>query len=690
MYIYLTYESLAKFSPRVSADGHILVQQTIPFSNFDAVWFRDWKSGEYHRLLVPHGQDQLVLSVEKPKKMATIDRFDNLIRNVVPDETSPDSEELRKLIDIQTAHVSNHCQLFPKHPGWNNAVSLLALTHRPLKEDHRLCPACLCETPANLSICVTCKGHLISHGFRRRMKVTIASVPTVELRSPEEDVKDHVKQAWEKVKIDLTSDDDVEADDKDNDDDVEDIEMESPPEGSQHHTDDVDADEGKEELTSEKRDYRRRDDVDEYLKEEREQAETHDENVEMHDDDENRGFRAGEVRQVHIAYPKWMKRIDYGSKVLPAGPCAIGDAQPELIKILLLQMGNNLLRIHRHYCLNFCENSIETAWQHFQTVDRFRFDLDPKVPYLGEDENGDLIEPTDAQMRELYEQTCDPDNKDNLGPDGFTCAYYGSLIYKKLITYILECGYSYADLQNALGDGIVESLKIKDTVEEERRKSEEARTKLDDQANFVRRVIAGAYNVNAVYFFRNVDYQYSITLNPVDILCASRPQYRRIAVMHLILQNGMQLPQALMDKLTDAIQLYNKRKKRENQRPGWGAHLTEHHIAAIANFAADDAPQPEAGAGPKAKPMPKPSAKPSGESQYASSSSGPCFVAPTPKQIPQTPPPRKGEKGKGKDERATYPWRENESHGRGHDAPSHRGGDWNYTWQKRDSRGWRG
>ena len=244
-------------------------------------------------------------------------------------------------------------------------------------------------------------------------------------------------------------------------------------------------------------------------------------------------------------------------------------------------------------------------------------------------------------------------------------------------------------MQNALGDGIVESLKTKDTVEEERRKSEEARTKLDDQANFVRQVIAGAYNVNAVYFFRNVDYQYSITLNPVDILCASRPQYRRIAVMHLILQNGMQLPQALMDKLTDAIQLYNKRKRRENQRPGWGAHLTEHHIAAIANFAADDAPQPETGAGPKAKPMPKPSAKPSGDSQYASSSSGPSFVAPTPKQVPQTPPPRKGGKGKGKDERATYPWREHESHGKGHDAPSHRGGDWNYTWQKRDDRGWR-
>ena len=686
MYIYLTYESLAKFSPRVSADGHILVQQTIPFSSFDAVWYREWESGEYYRLLVPNGQDQLVLSVDGAKKMATTERFDNLIRNVVPDETSPDVEELRKLIDIQTAHISNHCNLFPKHPGWNNAVSLLALTHRSLKEDHRLCPACLCEIPANLSICVVCKGHLISHGFRKRMKVTIASVPTVELRSPEGDVKDHVKQAWEEIKIDLTSDDDEEADHKVNDDEMEEIEMESPPEGSHHRTADVDADEGKEELTSEKRDYRQQDDVDQFLKEEREHAETHGEGMEMQDDDENRGFRAGEVRHVHANYPKWMKRIDYGSKVLPVEACVIGDAQPELIKILLLQMGNNLLRIHRHYCLNFCENSIETAWQHFQTVNAYRFDLDPKVPYLGEDENGDPKEPTDDQMRELYWNICDPEDRNNLGPDGFTCAYYGSLIFKKLITYILECGFTYTDLQNALGDGVGDTLRLKDTAEEEKKKSEEARAKLDGQAYFVRRVIAGAYGVNAVYFFRNVEYQNSITLNPVDILCASRPQCRRIAVMHLILQNGMQLPQALMDRLTDAINTYNKSKKRDNQKLKWGTHLSEHHIAAIANFAAGDAPQP----GPKAKPMPKPSAKPSGQSQGATSSSGSSFVAPTPKQVPQPPPPSKGGKGKGKDVRATYPWREHENRGKGHDAVSHRGGDWNYNWQNRDNRGWRG
>ena len=48
VYIYLTYESLSKFAARVSADGHILVQQTIPFNFFDAVWYQDRSDLDYY------------------------------------------------------------------------------------------------------------------------------------------------------------------------------------------------------------------------------------------------------------------------------------------------------------------------------------------------------------------------------------------------------------------------------------------------------------------------------------------------------------------------------------------------------------------------------------------------------------------------------------------------------------------
>ena len=53
-------------------------------------------------------------------------------------------------------------------------------------------------------------------------------------------------------------------------------------------------------------------------------------------------YEADEARDAHMVYPAWMNRIEFGSKVLPSEPCTIGDAQPELIKILLLQMGKQL------------------------------------------------------------------------------------------------------------------------------------------------------------------------------------------------------------------------------------------------------------------------------------------------------------------------------------------------------------
>ena len=570
VYIYITYESIAKFSPRISADGHILVQETIPFDSFDAVWYYDWKEEKYYRLMITKGKDQIVLSVQGAKKIATIERFDKLIGNIVPDESSPDLSELRKLVDIKTSHISHSHRIFPGHPDWNDAISLLAVTHRPSKEDHRLCPACLCETPASLSICVVCKGFLVSHGWRKRIKITVATVPTAEPRPQEEDVKDHVKKAWEEVKIDLTG----EGDDDEQMQDDEDVTMKSPEQEPQPEEENDDQASKKDDINDERRDFRKQDEVDEFLNEEREQA---DEN----DDEETEGgeinieeYEAGEAHDAVVEYPAWLKRIEFGSKVLPIEPCTIGDAQPELIKILLLQIGLHILRIYRIFQRNFCGNC-ETAWQHFQQNKKFRMDLDSKVPYLGEDEKGELIEPTAQQMRELYHEVGRPDHKDDIGEEGFVNAYYGAIVLKRLVVYTLECSYTYEDLLNVFVDEEIEKLSKSDTSRDEMRKATNAREALDRQDVMVRRIIAGAYKVNAVYFFRNVDFQDTITLNPVDIVCALRPPLRRISVLHLILQNGRQLPRPLLQKLYDAIEDYNNIKQRDDQRPRWGIHMSE-------------------------------------------------------------------------------------------------------------------
>ena len=659
VYIYVTYESIAKFSPRVSADGHILVQETIPFDSFDAIWYYDWKEEKYYRLMITKGKDQIVLSVQGPKKIATIERFDKLIGNIVPDESSPDLSELRKLVDIKTSHISHSHRLFPGHPDWNDAISLLAVTHRPSKEDHRLCPACLCETPASLSICVVCKGFLVSHGWRKRIKVTVATVPTAEPRPQEEDVKDHVKKAWEEVKIDLTGEEDDDEQMQDDDD----VTMKSPEQEPQPEDENDDQASKKDDIDNERRDFREQDEVDEFLNEEREQAEEN-------DDEETEGgeinieeYEAGEAHDAVVEYPAWLKRVEFGSKVLPIEPCTIGDAQPELIKILLLQIGLHILRIYRIFQRNFC-GSCETAWQHFQQNKKFRMDLDSKVPYLGEDENGELIEPTAQQMRELYHEVGRPDHKDDIGEEGFVNAYYGAIVLKRLVVYTLECGYTYEDLLNIFVDEDIEKLAKNDTSSDEMRKAANALEALDRQDTLVRRIIAGAYKVNAVYFFRNVDFQDTITLNPVDIVCALRPPLRRISVLHLILQNGRKLPRPLLQKLYDAIEDYNNIKQRDDQRPRWGIHMSEAHLIAIADTpvpADRERVTPVAG---KSKAAPKAAPKLGSVAKAKASSTAPwrtVEAAPPPKQAP-VPPPQKG----GKDQ------------GKGGRSYSHRGGDWNH------------
>ena len=659
VYIYVTYESIAKFSPRVSADGHILVQETIPFDSFDAMWCYDWKEEKYYRLMITKGKDQIVLSVQGAKKIATIERFDKLIGNIIPDESSPDLSELRKLVDIKTSHISHSHRLFPGHPDWNDAISLLAVTHRPSKEDHRLCPACLCETPASLSICVVCKGFLVSHGWRKRIKVTVATVPTAEPRPQEEDVKDHVKKAWEEVKIDLTGEEDDDEQMQDDDD----VTMKSPEQEPHPKDENDDQASKKDDIDNERRDFREQDEVDEFLNEEREQAEEN-------DDEETEGgeinieeYEAGEAHDAVVEYPAWLKRVEFGSKVLPIEPCTIGDAQPELIKILLLQIGLHILRIYRIFQRNFC-GSCETAWQHFQQNKKFRMDLDSKVPYLGEDENGELIEPTAQQMRELYHEVGRPDHKDDIGEEGFVNAYYGAIVLKRLVVYTPECGYTYEDLLNIFVDEDIEKLAKYDTSSDEMRKAANAREALDRQDTLVRRIIAGAYKVNAVYFFRNVDFQDTITLNPVDIVCALRPPLRRISVLHLILQNGRKLPRPLLQKLYDAIEDYNNIKQRDDQRPRWGIHMSEAHLIAIADTpvpADRERVTPVAG---KSKAAPKAAPKLGSVAKAKASSTAPwrtVEAASPPKQAP-VPPPQKG----GKDQ------------GKGGRSYSHRGGDWNH------------
>ena len=175
----------------------------------------------------------------------------------------------------------------------------------------------------------------------------MASFVEPERHSHDDEVKDHVKQAWEKIKIYLTSDDDEVRGQGDDDD----VEMgDQPGEAKDEEEEEEEEESGMEDLNAEKRDFREKDEVDEYLNEQREEVEKDEqEEEEIQGGEFNlRKFRMGEMQDA-VEYPSWMSRMAFGSKILPTEPCMIGDAQPDLIKILLLQMGVNLSNLIKQF-----------------------------------------------------------------------------------------------------------------------------------------------------------------------------------------------------------------------------------------------------------------------------------------------------------------------------------------------------
>lgn len=144
-------------------------------------------------------------------------------------------------------------------------------------------------------------------------------------------------------------------------------------------------------------------------------------------------------------------------------------------------------------------------------------DLDPKIPYLGVNDEGELIEPQEYHLRAQYQKVGIPAHADDLGEDGFIRSYRGSLNSKKLVIYVLECGYYTPDDFREIFSSRGQRLNPKDTKEDE----EAAHDQMEDQSIFMRRVIAGAFDVNGVYFFRNVNYANTVFHDPLDILCAT-------------------------------------------------------------------------------------------------------------------------------------------------------------------------
>ena len=269
----------------------------------------------------------------------------------------------------------------------------------------------------------------LSH-IRQSLKKSVIT-ETFDKDPEAEDVKDHVKQAWERVQ----EEQDVDADDE--------LPTEEPVLGGAKDKKEEDEDEDLNNFKQERMEKGEKDEVDEFLDGEKKETEKKDA-AEEEEMDVGK-FEGGKVRDA-MEFPKWMERVQFGSKTPPGlNSCILGDARPDLINLLLLAIGSNVAQILQNFHRNYC-GPIEEIWRQFQPHGELRIDLDPKIPYLGVNDEGELIEPQEYHLRAQYQKVGIPAHADDLGEDGFIRSYRGSLNSKKLVIYVLECGYYTPDL----------------------------------------------------------------------------------------------------------------------------------------------------------------------------------------------------------------------------------------------------
>ena len=188
------------------------------------------------------------------------------------------------------------------------------------------------------------------------VKVTVASFVEPERHPHDDEVKDHVKQTWDKIKIDLASDDDeVQGQGGDDDADMGDQPEEAGDETRRRKEEEEEESGhgrsqcGEREISEREREMK----LANIINEQREEVEKDEqEGEEIQGGEFNlRKFRMGK-REDAVECPSWMSRIVFGSKILPTEPCMIEDAQPDLIKILLLQLGVNLSNLIKRFHWN--------------------------------------------------------------------------------------------------------------------------------------------------------------------------------------------------------------------------------------------------------------------------------------------------------------------------------------------------
>ena len=298
-----------------------------------------------------------------------------------------------------------------------------------------------------------------------------------------------------------------------------------------------------------------------------------------------------------LVVPAWLKEWSLGTKTMPVEEANSLDFFPRAGEIIDGLIATWLYRSYKIYINDLALRPRQSLIAQY-TSDRadrrsrwaLRRDLSGRWPDLGEDENGQLREPTDDEL--WYFQRDDHFSKDDRKRDkarddfeDFKLALQGSRILRDITKYLVNCGWSHEEVRNELKPS-KEGVDMgtfrgnypwgSEEYEKWRRVAWEDMKK---NSQFVRRAIAGTFNCNSCSYFRpEATFNNTKYINPLAIILAVKVDDRRISALCMLQNYGIELNPALKEQMRKGI---IGARTEEGKAPGWGVHLDEGLLKSI-------------------------------------------------------------------------------------------------------------
>ena len=221
-----------------------------------------------------------------------------------------------------------------------------------------------------------------------------------------------------------------------------------------------------------------------------------------------------------------------------------------------------------------------------------RCDLTGKWPDLDENEDGDLMDPTDEEFKKIHKEVrlSQHTNKRDLARDDFEdfrLASEGAKIIREILKYFINCGWTISEIKRALGASDEGKAMVANRHQytwgppEYQKWRKHGWEDLQRHSSLVRRAIAGTLDVTS-YTYLRPEPTYSSTkyLNPLAIVLALKEADRTIAVSHILQNYMVEMNDALVAQLEKGK---DRSRKKPGCAPGWGALLEEGLLKSICN-----------------------------------------------------------------------------------------------------------